>query len=107
MRAARLDLEKLIAELEMVVADWQQQIRRNPGKVSSEELEQAMGKIEAALGLLKSKVQRDFGSIDVENPMRGLPSCSIGSCRMAAGAVIDGRQLCGLHASEALTRRRT
>jgi hypothetical protein len=107
MRAAHLDLERLIAELEMVVADWQQQIRRNPGKVSSEELEQAMGKIEAALGLLKSKVQRDFGSIDVENPVRGLPSCSGGSCRMAAGAVIDGMQLCGLHASEALRRRRT
>jgi hypothetical protein len=107
MRAGRLDLERLIAELEMDVADCQRQIRCNLGKVCPERLEQAMGKIEAALDLLKSKAQRDFGSIDVENPVRGLPSCSIGSCRMAAGAVIDGSQLCGLHASEALSRRRT
>ena len=106
MRATRIDLERLIAELETVLADCHQ-IRHDPGKVSTEDLEDVVGKIEAALNLLKFKARRDVGTLDVENPVRGLPACSIGSCRMTAGAVVGGRELCGLHASEALRRLRT
>lgn len=101
MRATGIDLEKLIAQLETVLADCHQ-IRADPGKVSTEELETAVGKIEAALNVLRFEARRDLETVDVENPVRGLPSCSIGSCRMTAGAVVNGRELCGLHASEAL-----
>ena len=45
------------------------------------------------------------GHDDAENPRREIPSCSIGDCEKAAGAVVGGELYCAAHASEALERR--
>jgi hypothetical protein len=107
MDATPNDLERIIGELEQVLADCRCRMLLSQSQDYIEKLGEAADRIEIALGLLRSEAHSNVAAPDVENPVRGLPSCSIASCRMPAAAVVDGRQLCGSHASEALERRRT
>ena len=107
MTATPPELERIIQGLISVLWDCRRQMDRHPGQEYTQKLGQAVDRIEAAVALLRSGTQYSVVAPDVENPVRGLPSCSTANCSMAAGAVVDGQLLCGPHASDALRRRRT
>lgn len=99
--AAPIPLEKIISELRLIISDCKQQIELSTRKEHSQALSVAIAKIGAAIELLENGLPPD-----AENAVRELPGCSQLGCRSAAGAVVDGRLLCGSHASQALSRRR-
>ena len=97
-----------VAELKLIVADCRKSMANKDLRPETvDRLGEAARKIEAAVELLRAG-QPDgvLATADVENPARELPACSVAGCGLVAGAVVDGVLLCGLHASQALLRRR-
>ena len=102
-------IRDVVSELKLILADCRRQLA-NPelSTDAAERLNSASRKIEAAIALLTGSGAPAFSQTgtDVENPSRELPQCSVEGCPNAAGAVMDGALLCGLHASQALLHRR-
>ena len=100
---ATAELKLILAECRKIMGD------KEPGSEVAEGLSDATGKIEAAIALLQTdQAIPEFGTppLDIEKPARELPACSVSGCGNAAGAVVDGALVCGLHASQALLHRR-
>ena len=105
MAIPRSELERIIADLRLVVAGCRRELR-NADRERAVALRQIIDMIEAAVDLLNSEADQAPTTNETTEHSGGPSVCSMGGCDHAAGVIIDEAYLCGAHASEALQRRR-